>query len=212
MTLGEFKTLIREEIKRANTLDSLIPSAIRRAARWMERKLDLEYMTGTYDYTLQIGDSSIANFPNNIVAGSIKEILALKWFATAEGEWKFIERVDEEEAYLGGTEAYPTGYWTRGHYVIYLNRTLSAVLPIKMSLRVYSTWITNDADSHWLLDNMEDAMIARTCMYLAPAMRDEALFKAQQAVLAELLPDVFRSVEDAIQGDRSPKMHYGQVW
>lgn len=212
MTLNEFYALVREEAKRGNTLDALIPSKVRQAARWLERKISFEEMKTTVEVICAAGATNISDWGSGLGSGSrIKELDGLKYFSSATAEFNHLTRVHEKDITALRTEP-PQGYWTKGRFTAYFNSILDVSYTFQASLVVYSVWPTDGSASHYLMEMQETLLFSRTMMLLSPSMRDEKMLALHKGFIEEQLPDAFKEAEESEFADTDAQMHYGRVW
>lgn len=193
MNLGEFKTQISGNIRRSTSLDSRIPAFIRQAARWVERNRTLQYMKKLAEISI---DPATADTPQYIeLTGTlIKSVIFFRWVA-ADGEYIYLKS-EAPHKFTSLEKGTPRYYWLDGVSRIVLTTTPDEVLTGELQVARYSSWPTADASTHWLMDNAEDVLEARTMMNVAKYTRDPNLFATWKAILDDSLPGLYAAEEE----------------
>ena len=115
MNLGEFHTLVKEVVKRGDTLDHLIPLIVKEAAFWLEQNYTLKYMErfGKYHIT-ELGEYPYyLDVPNQ----RVKDYIFVRY---EEADcYKYLKQVDLQDVVV--KKDVPTCYCTLGKEFIVLN-------------------------------------------------------------------------------------------
>lgn len=210
-TLGDFKTLVREALKRGTSLDSYIPSRIAQAARWIERNRTYQYMKRWVSLGPLDPDGDNPHIIS-LYGLRVKALVALRYYdpdATdlEEGERKFIdvsliEPKDRTTRKFGN----PSGYWMDGVSNIVLDAIPEEALEFEGHIVQYSAWPTDDDARHWLIENAEDVLLAKTMDLFTPLIRDTALKAIYDGQLATGLTTMHNAEEDLQQENKSESM------
>jgi hypothetical protein len=70
----------------------------------------------------------------------------------------------------------------------------------------YSTWPTLPTATHWLIDNAEATLEAKTMQLIAPAMRDEKLLLMYKGLFDEHLRSLLLAEDAAVSANRAEFM------
>jgi hypothetical protein len=174
-TLGEFHTLIKNEANQGSRLDSYIPEATRRAARFLEVNYSFLYMERFQQAELDVSGANpkFLPFPGN----STKKVNFVRYTQRAgtdplrASHYVYLNRVDPIDISVIEVNQNPTAYWLTGDEsgsrFLVLDRVPTTNLILEIHSVEYSTWPTNTSATNWLLENAEEAMIAKTMQRLA---------------------------------------------
>jgi hypothetical protein len=205
MNLGEFKAELKLVLRRGDSLDALIPGFIRQAAFWLERNRTMNYM-------LRFGSISIdpdaTDTPRYIELDNtrIKSIPMFRWI-NSDGSFSYLTKKDPRDMALL-EEGIPAFYWLSGTSTIVLSGTPDQVLNGELWVARYSAWPTNDGAEHWLLDNGEDVLQARSMINAAKHIRDPDLHQHWRTILDDSLMG-FYAAEDELAWENSDlRMEY----
>lgn len=173
-TLSEFTAMVSGEANQGTRLDSYIPNTIRRAARLIERNTDFLYMERFLELDL---DVSVANprflpFPG-VLTKKINFVRYEQSFpSTTTRKYKYLASVDPINITTIEEGESPSAYWISGDETGTRYLILDQVGTENMTLEVhsveFSTWPTQSTATHWLFDNAEDALLAKSMQLLAP--------------------------------------------
>jgi hypothetical protein len=205
MDLGEFKAELKLVIRRGDSMDDLIPGFIRQAAFWLERNRTMNYM-------LRFGqievDPDATDTPRYIELDNtrIKSIPMFRWI-NSDGSYSNLTKKDPRDMTV--LEAgVPAFYWLSGVSTIVLSGTPDEVLNGELWVARYSAWPISDDATHWLLDNGEDVLQARSMINFAKHIRDPELREHWKAVFDESLVG-FYAAEDELAWENSDiRMEY----
>lgn len=208
MNLGEFHTQVRLELNRGTAVDAVIPGYVRRAARWVERNYTFPYMERFITATIPAGDRCV------VMPGRLKSIgfIRTAW-VDADGRPRphhYITRIDPRDV-LGGGCGVPQGYWLDAADSIIFDRASDEDIPLEVQLIQYTEWPSTDSATHWLLSNAEDAMIAQTCVMIAPLLRDPDLKQAYENMRVEAFRTLTLADDEFRYQNSDLRMNYGKV-
>ena len=168
MNLGELHTLVSASLRRGTALDAHIPGAVRRAARWIERNYSLKYMEEHFLFDI---DASATNPRLITLPSAVKKIEFFRWKDT-DGDYHNMTQVAAQD-FPDNEETDPVSFWMEGDRRLYLGETPEDDIDGAEILFIrYTSWPTDDAAEHWLIDNAEDLLLAQSAMNMLPFTRD----------------------------------------
>lgn len=199
VTLGEFHEDVEDSLGRADSLATVIPSRVQRAARWIERNYTFQYMRQLRELNVDPD----AEFPHivSLYDLEVKKIETLRIRDTdSDGSVIFSDplrqvKPADRSNRPGGT---PESYWLNGVSSLILNSTPDEDLILEANLVLFTKWGEGDNWTHWLLDNATDLLLARTLMSMSIRTRDPALFQSYKATL-DLEIQSFTVAEEDLQ-------------
>lgn len=216
-TLGDFKDLVREALKRGTSLDTYIPSRIAQAARWIERNKTYQYMRRWVSLGPLNPDADNPHIIS-LYGLRIKSLTALRYYdpndtSLEEGERRFvdialIEPKDRTTRKFGP----PSGYWLDGVSNIVLDAIPEEAYEFEGHVAQYSAWPTDDSARHWLIENAEDVLLAKTMDLFTPILRDVELKAIYDGQLATGLTTMHNAEEDLQQENKSESMVWEPPW
>ncbi len=205
MTITEFLAVVRNATLRGTALDTQAASAFRQAIRFIERNYDLPYMRRiitadcTSEFSLTGTDARL-----------LKTIQQLRWF-DSDALRKSIVQIDPYELKSRETGV-PAGYEyftetaSDGSVTITLlfDTEFEETTEVELLGYFYSNIdLTSPGNSSlWLVENAEDAVLARTMINLAPIMRDSAVLQMYQALWQESIGTLIGAVSSLEQSAR----------
>lgn len=206
MTLATFHTLVSTEIKRGTTLDSQIPAATKRAARWIERNYTLQYMRRFLSFTLDT--TSAAPRALSLPSSLLKQIYFLR-IVNDDSTYTYLQRVEPQEI-SSIEEKKPSAYWLDGVDYIWLNNTPDENYSCELYVAQYTDWPSDTSQTPWLIEHAEDVMLYRTIKNLVGPGR---LAAETAAVYQNQFMEGIKSLIDADQeiqfSGRSDSMNFG---
>lgn len=200
MNLGEFHTVVQTEANKGTTLSGVIPSRVRMAARWLERNYTLKYMEQYKKASLADG---CVRLPNTV----IKTINFIRYYK--DSKWHYIKQIDPRQERTRET-AFPTGFWIDGVEAIRFDAWPDEQLEVFIGVAEYTIWPTELTATHWLLDNAEDALLAKTMMLLAPHARESRWLELYRDMMEGGIRTLLLADEELRQGARDEAMEYGE--
>ncbi len=220
-TLGEFHTLVGQVFNLDDRMDAFIPAATRQAARWIERNQTIRYMKRTELYNKTGGTDNVLSIG---AAGNVKGLDAVAIYEENNYD-NLIAELDHEDLINTQTadEGVPSAFDYRT--IILASDTdpaddaepeiiLDIVPAINYSFAVntvrYSTWPTSLTVTHWLLENAEDILLARTCIQLGPIAREPEITQFYSPLLNDGLQTLLSAEQEhAEPASRPRKMRFG---
>lgn len=212
MTLAEFHTQVQNELKRGTSQNALIPAWTKRAARWIERNYTLQYMRRFVSFSTDPDAAEPRALP--LPETRMKQIDFMRIVSDAGealDDYAYLSKCDPQDV-LGALEKQPTRYWLDAYDYIWLDYTPDVIYGMEMSYSRYTTWPTDTSETPWLVDNAEDALLARTMLYAAPAVRMSAAMKADyREMLQDGLQTLIGADRDLAETNTSRVMNYGRL-
>lgn len=204
VTLGDIHDAVRDALKRGNTLDVVIASRVRQAARWIERNYTFLYMKRFGEVTVDLDSDYpyVLEVPN----ADWKAIHFLR-IRDDEGEFWKLGRIDPAEELDRATER-PSGYWLDGVDRIILNQNPDSAYVFEVRWDQYTDWPTTTESSNWLIRNGEDVLIAQAMFLMAPYLRDAKMIQDYVAQRNEGLQTLVHADEESQHSDLSSSMTF----
>lgn len=184
MTLGEFKSLLRDAIKRGNSFDSQLNGFARRAARWVEQNHTLHYMRRRFTLLSVAGENTIV-MPTNV---PVKSIEYLRFDATDGTRYEMTKgdlsdpstswvTPDRYAAWPQYTTV-PTHFYLDGNYALIFNHAFPEALTGQGIMARFSDFPTAENQTHWLLQYAEGLMLRQSMLEFMTDVRDDRGFQA----------------------------------
>lgn len=204
MTLTEFHTLVSATIARGTSLDAQIPSAARRAARWLERNYTFKYMERYSEFVI----SSTANFPRiiSLPSANLKSIRFVR-IKLENGEFVYLDQIDPRDVSSNPNDI-PLRYWLDGVSYLYLDATPTRDYNAEMGWNSYTAWPTDSGASNWLLDNGEDWLLYATLVEMSTFLRDPQLFQLYKTQRDEALRTLLLADEQLRELSQPARMQF----
>lgn len=207
-TLSEFHTLVSDALGRSTSLDSVIATRTKLAARWLERNYTFQYMR---QWKVLEVDSD-AEFPH-IVSLHDLEVKGVELIrrrtAEASGDGFLFDRplkkVKPEDRETRGYGV-PESYWLNGLSSLVFNAIPDEDMTFEAHFVLFTRWGSATTWTHWLLDNATNLLLSRTLMSMTSRTRDPQLWQMYKSEL-DLEIQSFNVAEEELQtGD------FVQVW
>lgn len=168
MSLGDFKILVADEVNKGSLHDAAIAARIRMAARWFERNYSLRYMHRWVEFSI---DHTVAE-PRLIVPPPRVRSYEFFRIIRTDGTFGYLEKIAAADVLDLPTEE-PTRFWADGDVNLVLDSTPKETYAAEIGYWEYTEWDSlDDASTHWLLDNAEDAMLFQTMAYMMTFLRE----------------------------------------
>lgn len=217
MNLGEFHALVSRETTMAPHFDLEIPSYVKRAARFIERNQDMEYMRKYVEFTLNAAASQPRSIPffNN----RVKDFIFFRYPITqgwppgyenpvsTEGSWFYLTQVDPRDV-AGNADGPPSAYWLDGRDCIWFDNKPGTDIDMQASWYEYTDWPTDPASEPWLVTDMEDLLLGQTMMFLSPRAREPEWIGLYRPQRDEGLRTLHLAEEQLRQSNRDEFMVY----
>lgn len=189
-SIGDFHTTVRTWLKRGTALDDTIPTAVRMAARFLERNYTFMYMKQWFEVTVEADDRYIT-LPSNL----FRQVNFFR-FRNTENEFRTIRRINPLQQ-TSISEDTPSGFWRDGATRLILDAATPEELTGEVQAVVLTDWPTNLNSTHWLIDVAEDVLLAQTLMYSGFGQRDVAMYQMYKTIRDEGLQTLVQSEQEA---------------
>lgn len=209
--VAEFYDLVSAAINRGTTYDSIIPTYVARAVRFLEQNYSFEYMkvTDSDFYGLTAGER-VYEQPENLKKIHLWRVIK------ANGKYLDLEKVDPAD--LGATTD-PTANESPVPSTFYLEGRLYMILNVEPDQdynnaelwhEVFTDWSDVDAgDAPWLVVNAENLLLNQTVILMGTRLRDPKLIALHTKEKEENLRVMSLSEEELDEGAEDPVMQYG---
>lgn len=167
-----------------------VQECTRRAARWIERNYSFQYMRKFLVTTVDV-DATDARFVS--LPARLKRERFVRRVDGSSGNYVRLTKVDPASV-VSISQGAPEAYWFDGDDAIVLSSLPDEDFVLEIQFEQYSAWPTGG--THWLLENAEDALQARTMSYLAVVLRDTSLKVLYDAELKEALATLIPADEN----------------
>lgn len=201
---SDFKTQLRLTIGQGTNLDTELDALIRRAARWIEQNWTFFYMEQFAETTL---DTTATN-PRliNVPSTRLKAVQMVRILQDS-GEYHYLRQVRPDQV-TANNEAIANGYWQQGVSFLMLDNTPDENYTLEMIYSEYTAWSTDDAYTHWLLDNAEEVFEATIMMRTAFRLRDPKKWQMYKATRDEALKSLISADQAARAGNLEESLQY----
>lgn len=206
MQLSEFYSQVSGAIRRGSSLDAVIPTYARMAARKIERNYTYKHMERFSAYTVDpdASDPRAIALPTRRI-----KVIHHTRIIGDDGTIYPLKQIDPQELLSIPTEM-PRAYWLDGLNYIYLNSTPDKAYTIEFRWDEYTDWPLDLTAEPVLLDLMEDLMMGETMLMIAANMRDQRLQGLWNPIRQEAYTTSIEADLELRQGDRRYVMQYGQ--
>ncbi len=168
MDLGTFHAAIKDICQRGDTLDSIIPTYTRIAAKFIETNHNFLQMKKSSSLAAVAGSREITP-PTTLV----KRILDINYENT-DGSLTHLTMYDSPKLHLNFEEDFPKTMWQAdGKY--YLGEIPNADYTLTRWAYEYTTWPTANAGTNYILEEYEGILLAQTIIQMAPSVRNKEL-------------------------------------
>lgn len=212
MTLADFHDDVAEELKRGAAHTAMIPAWTRRAAFWIERAITLQHMQRFVTFTNNPDLTQPRALP--LPEPRLKEFLFIRIThdaGQALEEYGYLTKCDPRDI-LRAEEDRPTKYWLDAYDFIWLDKTPPNAYTFEMSYTRFTTWPTDTTETPWLVTYAEDALLARTMLNAAPAVRmSEEMRGRYREMLQESMQLLSNGQYSLENSDASDAMNYGDL-
>ena len=204
-TLSAFYTTVSQAALRGAALDAQIPGAVSRAVEFIERNYNLPYMRRTLTQSV-VGEVLISGTDGN----TLKSVQIVRW-QDSDSRWRRIVQIDPDQL-LSSDALQPAGY---EHFIesdnggnqthrLRFDAAFQAATNVEVMFWAFSRLdLANPSAANiWLVNNAQDALLARTMYNLAPIMREPQLMQMYSMQFAEAVKTLTGSLHELEQGNR----------
>lgn len=174
MSLGDIHSAIKNDLARGDTLDSIIPDYVKRAAKIIELNHTFQYMLkfGQFTVSESADQPRVIAMPND----RVKFINMIRYPSPNSSEHKWVYITGGPTKNEIGIEINPaTGYRLNGVSDIVLDNTPDQDYEYEIEWAEFTSWPIEDSASNWLILHGESALINETLVLMAARLRDNRL-------------------------------------
>lgn len=207
MDRNEIFQTVKFAVNRGDTLDQSILPSIRKAILWLERNYNMAYMHRWVTFTAEPNTYEPTMLPMPPRCKAFEFIR----FLSRDGYYTNIRKVHPQELEEQPRRNTPRGFWLDGDQHIVLEAIPSEAIKGEIGYWQFTDFATvGPTDTHWLFDNAEDCVIARTMMYMVPIMRAPEIRPMWETELLEGIKTLMIAEENFKEGPTgAAKMLYG---
>ena len=207
MNLGDFHQLVSQDVKRGNSLDSVIPLRVAMAAMFLERNYSMLYMRQPIEITLNPADAN----PRFIdLEQDVKSIGYLRYM-DSDGNYQRLSRVSPLDiAQL--VEGPPGGFWFSGRSAIILDKTPDDAYVLEGEGKFYTNWPSDLSARPWLVTRAADLLLAQTMIYIGNHLRDLQIVQQYRGMRDESLKTVMLSEEESEYDGMDAQISYASKY
>jgi hypothetical protein len=167
MTVNSIEALVRDEINRGTKYDSRITSKLKQAVKWIERAYTFKHME---KYAEVVIDPTKDNPRTISIPPGFKRMEFMR-VIVSESDIRPIFVANPQDIDQRKTDEYPTGYWQDGMDYFWFDNTPENSVTVEMGWIGYSVVPSDKSKTLWILDNMEDIVVAQTMLLLSPILK-----------------------------------------
>ncbi|MGI9610003.1 MAG: hypothetical protein ACR2NL_06885 [Acidimicrobiia bacterium] len=202
MNLGELHSLVQRVVNRGTLYDADIITQTRIAARWLERNRSYRYMRKLCYVSLDAGDTEVIYGD-----GFVKSVIFFR--IQVEAQWHYLTMRDPHDFANFGIPEEPKHYYLEEDRRFILNVEPDKNYDGQIFLRKFTDWpvtaladVLTTTETNWLLENADDALLARTLIQLSPIVRNARLIGEYSGLLSDSLKTL-EIAEGALEEDNS---------
>lgn len=205
MDLSDVHEEVRNSLARGTAFDSEIPQYVKKAARWLEREYNFRYMQRYGEFTLKTDavEPRVIELPHT----RVKSVRFLREVDSEDNSYIYYTKIDPADN-TSKEEGQPLAYWPSGQNHIILDRDPKENIDLEIGWWEYTAWPTDGGDTHWLIENAFDVLVAQTMIFFAARLRDPRMRQLFAPDRDEGIKSVFKVEEDAEFEDTSMQMEY----
>lgn len=204
-TLGELHDMVRQSLQKGTTLDTVFPSRVRQAARWIERNR-------TYQYMKRIGQVQIdlaSEFPWAVeVPSSTWKSIDLVRIVSESGAYYPLVLEPNYGLQLTFETGKPSSYTLDGTERLLFDCNPDAAYYVEIFWTQYTSWPVADSSTNWLLENAEDLLLYQTMLHMALFLRDDRMAATYLGGRDEALRTLHLEEEERVNSNTSLSMIY----
>ena len=203
MQLGDFKSLVRAEALRGNSLDALIPDAICAAVRWLELNGSYAHMKVIASGTLTTGSRSFT------LPTDLRNIMLFRVWkeTTQEGDFQDLFLVHPRDI-TEIEEGLPNGYYLDGREAVLFDNTPDEDYAYELQYFARSNFPTEDTETHPWLEVGANVLLYQTMIQLAPLARAPEWLQLYQPMREEALRVFSIADDDLTESNQDESMIY----
>lgn len=200
ITLADFYTMVSDELRRGTTLDSLIPSKVRQAVKWIE---DLH----TFKHMEVFDTPAIVTRGLSIPSGY--KSMEFWRIVKDDGEgYRYLTLVSPKDVSKTTTDI-PAAYWESADNYFYMDNTPDKSYASERSYIANTVLPTDTSQSPFFINAFEALTLHQTCVMFGPRMRDQAFAAAHLQRREELMKAAIDSDVERRQANEDANVRYG---
>lgn len=206
-TLSEFHANVRLHANKGTSLDAVISSAVRQAARFLERNYSYQYMDRYVSFNVETtcGDGYIFTMPT-----LVKKFLFFRLSYGDETDYRYLKKVNPKEVVkLSSGSERPTAFWLDGDEYVYLDSKVDVNVPAEISYKQYTSWPADLTQSPKLIQIAEDLLLYQTMLILAAFTRNPEMGVTYKFLRDEALTTSTGAERDLEEGEANLQQVYG---
>lgn len=207
LTIGDFYEDLRATIARGTGINSRLPTLCRQAVRLLERNNTFDYMR---DIFFLIPEPGVNFFDLDETSIPIlKAVESLAYYGVNGGSLYF-EKVNKLS--LGPNNGtLPNQFYLKGRRLFLLGAPQTAVTdyPLLLNSSAYSTWPTDENETHPLLDLADDLILWQIQLRNSVGFRSQEEIAGIKLMRDEALHTVMASQQEAEQESNASMQYWG---
>lgn len=201
-TLSDIHTRVRSIMARGNSLDDLIVSTVRAAARKIEQNRTYQYMkkfgVATFDTTSDL--PYIIDTPNHFKRVKLVRLVV-------DDQYYRIRRgLDSEQLSL--ESGVPDRYELDGTSRLVFNAIPDQDYEVHIFFDTYTSWPTEDSATNWLIENGEEALVREAVFLLRGDQRDKRVADMDKLLRDEAYRSLLIADEELADSDYDSAMKF----
>lgn len=207
LTVGDFYSDVRTTIARGAVLDSRLPILARQAVRLLERNNTFEYMRDTYfvipEEGLNFFDLPTDQFP------VLKDVETLAYFGVNGGHI-YLDKIDRNAVGVNSW-ALPNEFYIQNRRLFLLGAKKEDITdyPLLLQTSCYSTWPSDEAEEHPLLDLADDLIKWQIQLTNTVGLRSQEELQGYKLLRDEALRSVLLAQDQADRPSSAQMNYYG---
>lgn len=204
-TLAQFYASVSAEIRRGNTLDSLIESKARQALRWMEGQHTFLHMEHYASLVLSSGARSVAPPTGFKKMGAWRIIIddsdeGSSYFNISKVDFYDVSRIEVKR---------PSAYWQDGKDYFWLDNTPDQDYNTEMAYTGYTVLPSDTSQEPYVIQNYESLLLSQTMVLFAPQLRDPNVLNLYKPQRDEMMKSSIDADVEERQSWQSESVQYG---
>lgn len=202
-TLGEFHSLVKDEVKRGDSLDSIIPLRVKLAVQFLERNYSMEYMRSFMEATL---DPNVSSPKVITLPAATKSVRFLRAVGTTN--YHYLKHGGSKDQQVVYDEGLPEHFWKLGLSQVILDRKPDKAYKLEGELILYTDWPTATNSTPWLLQHGLDLLLAQTMLHMGNFLRDDQIIKQYRGSRDEALRTMMLAEQETSYDGMDSEMAY----
>lgn len=208
--VSDFYDLVSNAINKGTVYDSIIPTYVSRAVRFLEQNYSFEYMKVIdRDFWTLVAGEDTYDQPANLKKVNLWRVVK------DDGTFFNLEKVDPKD--LGSTNnpasdtiVVPSSFYLEGRLSMILNvAPTESYDNVQLHYEEFTDWTDIDTgDSHWLITHAESLLLDQTVILMGARLRDPKLIQLHVESKKENLRVMALAEDELDQGAEDPIMQY----